>query len=275
MGSKGGSQPQQPSGFTTTTQTSQPWSEQAPFLKQAMQQASNLFTGYTPQYFPQSTVAPQNQTQMLGQGLGTAYGLMGDPSVNAASGSLAFNNAGGFLDPNNPFLNATQQQVLTGVLPQIAGAQNLSGRYGSQGGDFAAAQGAASALAPFSFNALQQAQDNLLKGAAIAPTIDQARQSQLGLINQSGAAQQQQTQAQINDAVNRFNFQQNLPYQQLSQFEQGIQGNYGGTSALSQPYYIGGKGGASGTPSGGKGGKSGGSTASTLASVAKLAALAL
>jgi hypothetical protein len=61
-GGKGGSQP---SGFTNVTQTqnTQPWAPQQPYLQQAFGQAQNLFQNWTPQYYPQSTVAPINNEE--------------------------------------------------------------------------------------------------------------------------------------------------------------------------------------------------------------------
>jgi hypothetical protein len=57
-----------------------------------------------------------------------------------------------------------------------------------------------------------------------------------------GAGSQLQNFAQntLNADVNKFNYYQNLPYQQLAQYLASVSGNYGGTStgSTSQPYYV-------------------------------------
>jgi len=49
---------------------------------------------------------------------------------------------------------------------------------------------------------------------------------------------QQQQQAELNDAVNRYNYYQTLPYQMLQQYAGLTSGNYGGTSVTQSPYFT-------------------------------------
>jgi hypothetical protein len=57
-----------------------------------------------------------------------------------------------------------------------------------------------------------------------------------------GAGSQLQNFAQntLNADVNKYNYYQTLPYQQLAQYLASVSGNYGGTStgSTSQPYYV-------------------------------------
>jgi hypothetical protein len=53
----------------------------------------------------------------------------------------------------------------------------------------------------------------------------------------AGGAQQTQQQAELNDALQRWQAQQNWPYQQLAVAQGGLQGTpYGTTTSSSQPY---------------------------------------
>jgi hypothetical protein len=228
----------QPAGNTTTTQTSQPWSTQQPYLSQAMGQAQNLFQNNTPQYFPQSTVAPFNPTQQTGFNLETNLGMNGNPAVNSATNALTGIENGSMLSAGNPYFQSTAGNVMGQVLPQIESQFEGGGRMGSPGAAYAAAQGATNAIAPYAFSNYQQGLQNMVQGAMVAPGLQQANIQDVGLVQDAGNQQQQQSQAQLNDAINRFNFQQQLPYNKLGMFEQGVQGNYGGTSTLSQPYFM-------------------------------------
>jgi hypothetical protein len=57
---------------------------------------------------------------------------------------------------------------------------------------------------------------------------------------QTGQFQQGLNQQQLNDQINRYNYYQTLPYQQLNQYLSSVGGNYGGTTtgSTSSPYYI-------------------------------------
>lgn len=56
----------------------------------------------------------------------------------------------------------------------------------------------------------------------------------------AGAQQQQQNQAQLQDAINRWNYSWQLPYNMLNTYQSQVGGNYGstGTGSTSSPYYI-------------------------------------
>lgn len=59
--SKGG-----PSGTTNSTQTTQPWGPQQPYLQGLFANANTLYNTATPQYFPRSTVSPETGNQQKG-----------------------------------------------------------------------------------------------------------------------------------------------------------------------------------------------------------------
>ena len=297
--SSGGSAP---AGNTTSTQTSSPWSGQQPYLigqgngnvgapgpagmpmaniPGALPAAASLYANYTPQYFPESTVAPLNQTQQTGLGMEAGYGLNGgNPAVNSATGAINSMENGNFLSAGNPYFQQTANSVLSQVVPQLESQFEGNGRMGSPGAAYAASQGAASAIAPYAFQNYQQGLQNMLQGAMLAPGLQQSQIQNIGLVQNAGQQEQQQTQAEINDAINRWNFQQQLPYNQLAMYEGGVNGNYGGTSTLSQPYFQNNKGtnGLLGGLAGGAAGQllggSGSSLASALPKIGMLAAMA-
>lgn len=256
---KGGGGSSTPSGNTTTTQTNTPWSGQQPFLNSngagpnqwtqnpptggsipgVMPQAASLYQNYSPQYFPTSTVSPFNDTQNAGLGMEAAYGLGGGASSVGASNSALTNiGNGAFLNPNNPWLGATAQSVAQSVLPQVDSQFAGANRFGSGANVNADTSAVANAVAPLAFQNYGQAMQNQVQAAAAAPFLQSAQESSIQDVLNSGSAQQQQAQAQLNDQVNRWNFQQQLPYNQLATYQQMVNGNYGGTGTLTQPYFA-------------------------------------
>lgn len=270
MGSKGGGS-SQPSGTTTSTQTSTPWAAQQPFLEGGtgiggqnipglpngggeffapglMDSAAQLYMQYQPQYFPQSTVAGFNPTQQAGLGAETMFGLGGgSSSVNAANSALTNIESGNLLSAGNPYFQATANAIGQGLAPTINSQFEANGRYGSGSNVQAMSSALANAIAPLANQNYTSGINNMLQGAIAAPAVQSGQQAGYQALQDAGNQQQTQTQNQLNDQVNRWNYQQNLPYNQLQAYQQGVTGNYGGTSALTQPYFSqGGKKGGSG-----------------------------
>lgn len=78
----GGSQ--QPSGTTTQTTTTVPWSGQQPFLSQGFAGAQNLYQNYTPSYFGGNPVSPFSPAQLTALGGIEGQAFQGEPITNSA-----------------------------------------------------------------------------------------------------------------------------------------------------------------------------------------------
>lgn len=181
-----------PSEQKTQTQTTAPFKGQIPYLDQQWKEAKRLYGEGGPEYFPYSTVAPQNAYQIQAQ-------------------ELASQGAAGKLDP-------VFENVRSKVLPAVASQFSASGRTPSTAGGYGgvAADALTNAYAPFALQQYNNDYDRLY---------------------QSGKDVNQFQQAQVQDAQNRFNYYQNLPWDQLSRFQNATQlgGGYG--SGSSQYHY--------------------------------------
>lgn len=298
MGGKGGGGSSAPSGSTTTTQSSAPWVGQQPFLQGGgytgadttvpgvgtilgnnqqsvagtMPAAAELYANYAPQYFNNSTVSPftgaQNSALQtlsnpnLASGVSNAATGYSSGTLNNGVGGLQNYASGNMLNSAQPAIDAAVQRATPGLLDSFTGGNRLN----SPGAAQAVGSGVAQAAAPYAMQEQQnqigaaQAQGNIqntaLQNAPLTAALPYAgAQQQL----QAGGQMQQQNQAQLNDQINRWNFQQQLPYNKLATYQQMIQGNYGGSGTLTQPYFS--------QNSGGKGGGSKG-TAGQIAQVA-------
>ncbi len=79
--------------------------------------------------------------------------------------------------------------------------------------------------------------NDMLRAIALSPDATKALYEPYDRQLQGGAAHQQWQQQAINDAVARWNFGQELPYNKLNQYIGAVTGNYGGNSQLTQPYF--------------------------------------
>lgn len=290
----------QPAGNTTSTNTSAPWSGQTPYLtgggsttvapgtpgananpnspssSGVFNAAANLYQNYTPQYYPNSTVAPLNPTQQVGQSLETAQGLSGSPGVNQANNFLGNEESGGFLSAGNPYWSSMANNVLSQTMPSLESTFTQGNAVNEPGAAYAVSQGANDALGSVMGNQYTTLLQQANQGAMLAPGIQSANLQNTAAIQDAGNQQQAQSQAQLNNQVNQFNYEQMLPYNQLTQYADTVSGNYGGTSTLTQPYYTGSNaatngllGGVAGAGLGGLlGGSSGASSGSLLGMLA-------
>ena len=165
---------------------------------------------------------------------------------NRAGGGLAASaaaqgatNAVGQLEQNQFNTNQQIQQQAAGLASQnnqnatsnaLNAANAANSMYGTIGG---LQQGAANS----GINGYLTQQGEQQKAAALAPMIDQAQMGDLQSAYNAQSQQQNANQAQTTADVNKWNYNQMLPWNQLGLYDQYIQGNYGGSSVATQPYY--------------------------------------
>lgn len=149
----------------------------------------------------------------------------------------------------NAFLSGNQQQIGAatgynqGALSGAGLQSQAAGTLGSQQLQGSALQQSAANLAgnqQLNFanaesNMYNQGVGQMLSALGLAPQVQQLPYNDLSQLYNSGSTQQQQSQQQLNDQIARFNFGQQLPYQQLAQYIGEVTGNYGGVSNLTQP----------------------------------------
>jgi hypothetical protein len=232
----------------TTTSTTAPWSGQAPFLSQAFSEAQRLYGSGGPQYYPYQTVAPFSQSTQ--NALGGLEGMAYNNPLQGAANQYGQNAIGGQYLNSNPYLNQMYDQAAQGVtrnfnesvLPGVTARFGMSGRSGSPGMMNAvgsAYRGLGDSLGGMAANIYGQNYANergLQQGMAqFAP---QLLNSQANLYNnalQAGQTRDEQAQRLIAADQDRFNFNQNRPFQNLSTYLGNIGGNFGGQQTTTSP----------------------------------------
>ena len=234
----------------------------SPYLQMGLQRAQQLFFGAQPQMFQgQTYVSPSAQTQQaLAQQEALATGAQ--PALQAAQqayqsslGQIGQTAAGGFLQ-GNPYQQAMlaaatrplTQQYGEQIVPGIASLFSRAGRYGS--GAMERALGGATeaygrALGDVSANIVgqdyarerglqQQAQLSQAALAQAAPSFFQMGFLPSQALAQVGAAREQIAAQPLQEAMQRYQYSQQLPYQQLQGFLSSVYGTPMGQSAIPQ-----------------------------------------
>ena len=216
-----------------------------PFVQYGLEESTRLYQNPdVPQYYPgQTYVAPSQQTQAA---LAAAQqrATTGNPLVPAAQQQALNTMQGGYLG-GNPFFQGAFKAATAGAQTAYqdatqAALSNASraGRYGSgsmgtaldrAGSTFAnALTNTAGTLAYQNYDTERGRQQAMI-GAA--PQLAAADYSDINQLLQTGQAAEGYQEAAMADAVNRFNFAQQAPYQKLQSY---LSGAYGAPSGMQQ-----------------------------------------
>ena len=234
-------------GSQTTTQELDPTVK--PYVQYGLSEAQRLYQTQTPQYYPgQTYVGPSTQTQSALQAA-QQRAVMGSPLLPAAQAQSLATIQGQYLGGNpffqgafQPAAQAAQQQYFD-ALGQLKSRASQAGRYGSGAmvnmedrarGQFAQSlTDAASRLAYQNYEA-ERARQQAMLGAA--PALAAADYGDIERLMQAGQTAEGYQQAALQADINRFNFLQGLPQNQLNQYLGAVYGSPRG-SVTTQPVY--------------------------------------
>jgi hypothetical protein len=221
MGGGGGQQ------NSTTTTSIDPSIK--PYVTYGLEEAKRLYETGSPQFFPgQTYVSPSEQTQQALQ-MAQQRAMAGSPLTGAAQAETLATIQGRGV---NPFLAGALEQTnrLAGEqynrnIQNLQSSAASSGRYGSN----AMGQQAGTAQDIFAralteqggqlaYNSAEAERARQMAAVGAAPQMAQADYADIQRLLSVGGAREAQSAAQLQDAMNRFNFAQNLPQAKLSQY---------------------------------------------------------
>lgn len=240
-------------GESTTQQGIDPMLR--PYVSYGLSEAQKLYQSTNPSYYPgQTYVSPSQQTQAALQAQQTRA-LQGNPLLPAAQQQQQ-NVIGGQYLANNPFFNqamagagqAASQQYFDAINQAQSGASQ-AGRYGSgaQANLFnragtTLANTLANKAGELAYTNYASERGRQEAAAAGAPQLAMADYADIGQLAQAGQTAEGYQQSALEDQINRFNFEQNLPQNKLNQFLTQVYGApQGSTSTTTQSTTGGGK----------------------------------
>jgi len=239
-------------GTTTAVTNTSPWSEQQPYLTEGFARAQSDILNKPLEYYPNSTVVPfsgQTETALQRQ---EQRAMGGSPVVGAAQSEALKTIQGDYLN-SNPYLNQAMQTAARPllqnfqdtILPGIQSGFSGRGRYGSglqayqqqKAGENLMTQlgdiGTRMSYADYGAERGRQQQ-----ALGLAPELAAQDYVDIGQLAQTGAMREQQAGAELQDQINRFNFEQQAPRDALSQYMALVGGgSYGGSSTATQPIF--------------------------------------
>ena len=179
-------------------------------------------------YYPENTVAGFSPEQQMAMTLQGNRALSGSP-ITREGQSLGLNTLRGDFLGSNPYF---KQAVLDPITDQVQGQFSRAGRLGSGANQDVLARSLATPL--MQNYETERARQNAMIGAA--PALAQSDYQDYGNLARVGALRQQQAQKDILANMERFNFLQSAPAQNLNQMLGQVTQAAGGYNSQTNPY---------------------------------------
>jgi len=209
-----------------------------PYVEYGLGEAKGLYQTTSPEYFPgQTYVGPSSQTTSALQ-QATNLAQAGNPLIPAAQQQQLGTIQGNYLNAGNPYFTQalagpTQQatQAYNDAIKAAQGGASMAGRYGS--GVSADIQNrAANTLASTLANkygdlAYQNyAGERGMQNAASlqAPALAQASYQDVNQLLKTGQISEDYQKTALQADIDKFNFEQNKPYEKLSAYLKSVYG---------------------------------------------------
>lgn len=229
------------SSSTNTVQKADPWAGQQPYLQGGngipglFPEANRLYQNNPLQFYQGQTFAGLSPETEMSLQMQTDRALSGSPLNNAAQQNLTDTLNGKYLDINtNPYLMPAADQIMAKVLPQVNAQFAGSGRGNSGLAARAASQGATDALGGLAFQNYNAERTNQQRSALLAPQLAQQDYADAARLGEVGSVREDFAQQGINEAMQRQQFENMAPWNQLGLYNSLIQGSYGGTTNQTQ-----------------------------------------
>lgn len=250
MGSIFGGGSNTPSGQTTTTQNNDPWAGIQDYLKQAAGDTKKLYeSGSLKQtYYPGSTVVPFSPETQAALGLTANRALAGSPVNNAANSELMKTLQGDYLSPTtNPGFKQGLQDITDayskGTAAQTDAAFSKAGAYGGSAYKEMTADNSrkfSDSLMKYAGDLYGAERDNQMKSMFFAPQQANQDYVDFGKLADVGAAREGMASNQLQEQIDRYNFNQQAPAANIQSYIDLLNGAGGkyGTATVSKPYYT-------------------------------------
>jgi len=221
-----------------TTTTSQVDPAIAPYLTYGLEQGAGLYQGGGPKYYTGETFVSPSQTTQTGVQALETRALAGNPLTGLAQQQVQGTLGGAYLG-GNPFFQgafapaaAAAKTQFQDTLGNISSKASLAGRYGSGAmgnlqdratGQYA--QALTNTAGQLAYQNYDQERARQQQAIGAAPQLAMADYQDINQLLQAGQLREGYTGQQLGADIQRFNFLQNQPQQNLQNYMSLVYGN--------------------------------------------------
>ena len=223
-------------GEARSVQNVEPWATQQPYLTKGFERAEGLYGQPGPSYYPGQTYvgfSPQTQTALTAT---EQRATAGSPLLQQSQAELLKQAQGQYLSPTtNPYLQGLYNQMAGDVTAGVQSEFSKAGRYGSGANQAVLAKQLGNLANQVYAPSYQQERANMQNVLFQAPQLAQADYGDIQQLRRVGAEREGLQQQALGDAMARYQYQQQLPYEKLRAYQGATGGSYGQTGETIQP----------------------------------------
>ena len=225
-----------PQNITTTT-SAEPSEFVRPYVTEAFDQAQNLFQSSTPNYFPAQTYTDFAPETTAALNLASARALS-NPLLASSQGEINKILQGQYLSPtSNPYLQNLYNQMAGDVTSGVQSQFSKAGRLGSAANQAVLAQELGDLATKVYAPKYQQERANMMAATQLAPSLAAADYQDIQALGGVGQTKEAMEMAQIQDAMARFDFEQQKPYYKLREYLASIGAAVPQTTSATKPVF--------------------------------------
>lgn len=225
-----------PTNVTTTT-SSEPSAFVKPYVTEAFDQAQNLFQSSTPNFYPNQTYTDFAPETTASLNLATQRAL-NNPLLASSQNEINSILQGDYLSPTtNPYSQGLYDQIAGDVTSGVQSQFSKAGRLGSGANQEILARELGKVGTQVYGDQYNRERENMVNATALAPQLAQADYSDIQALAGVGATKEGMEMAKIQDAMARFDFEQQKPYYKLREYLGSIGANVPTTTANTQPVF--------------------------------------
>jgi len=221
----------------TTTVANEPSEFVRPYLTEAVGQAQDLFQSATPNYFPSQTYAGFAPETTAALNLASARAL-NNPLLGSSQTEINKILQGDYLTPtSNPYLQDLYNQMAGDVTSGVQSQFTKAGRLGSAANQEVLARELGNLATQVYAPNYQQERANMMAATQLAPSLAAADYQDIQALGGVGQTKEAMEMAQIQDAMARFDFEQQKPYYKLREYLASIGAPVPQTTATTKPVF--------------------------------------
>ena len=226
-----------PTNVQTSTQ-SEPSDFIRPYYQEAIDASQDLYQSALPNYFPNNTyVATPAETQTA-LALATNRATAGNPLLNQSQTEAGNILSGNYLDPNsNPYSQALFNQMSGDVASKVNSQFTRAGRFGSGANQEILADSLGNLANQVYGDQYNRERQNMVNATQIAPQLGEMDYNDIQRLNQVGDTREGIEQVKLQDAISRFDYEQQKPYLKLNQYLGALGANVPQNTVSTQPYF--------------------------------------
>jgi len=225
-----------PQNITTTT-SSEPSEFVKPYVTEAFDQAQNMFQSSVPNYYPNQTYtdfAPETNAALQ---LASNRAL-NNPLLASSQNEINKILQGDYLSPTtNPYSEALYNQMAGDVTSGVQSQFSKAGRLGSAANSEVLASELGKISNQVYGDQYNRERANMMGATQLAPQLAQADYADIQALGGVGQTRESMDMAKIQDAMARFDFEQQKPYYKLREYLGSIGAAVPQTTAQTVPQF--------------------------------------